>query len=42
MLGSDVACNLDYCSCETVAEGVGGRGFHLERGCSKQEIRDAL
>ena len=42
MLGSDVACNLDYCSYEMVAEGFGGRGFLLERGCSEQEIRDTL
>lgn len=42
MLGSSVACNLDYCSYETVAEGFGGRGFLLDSDCSDEDIRETL
>ena len=42
MLGSSVACNLDYCSYETVAEGFGGHGFLLDSRCSDKGIRETL
>ena len=43
MLGFDMACNLDYCSYETVAEVFGGHVFLLEHCCSSEkEIRDTL
>lgn len=42
MFKSSVACNLDYCSYETVAEGFGGRGFLMKRGMTEEEIRKML
>lgn len=42
MFNSNVACSLDYCNYETVAEGFGGRGFVMDRGMSDQEIKDML
>ena len=42
MFQSSVACLLDYCSYETVAEGFGGRGFLMDRGMSDDQIRDML
>ena len=42
MFKSKVACLLDYCSYETVAEGFGGRGFLLDRGSDDAAIKDTL
>ena len=42
MFKSDVACKLDYCCYETVAEGFGGRGFVMDRGMDDEQIRDML
>ncbi|XP_059174178.1 2-hydroxyacyl-CoA lyase 2-like [Physella acuta] len=31
MFGTDVACKLEFCNYETAAEGLGGKGFRLDR-----------
>lgn len=42
MFNSNVACMLEYCNYETVAEGFGGRGFVMDRGMDDEEIREML
>ena len=42
MFKSKVACMLEYCSYETVAEGFGGRGFLMDGPMDDDQIRNTL
>lgn len=42
MFGTAVACNLEYCNYETVADGFGGVGYKLDGRSSDREITRTL
>ena len=42
MFGTAVACNLEYCNYNMVAEGFGGVGYKLEGKCSDEDITETL